>query len=63
MVSNVSSCVCPENSVDGKLLKQERWTLPWNTIKQVDLQNLPSGIYFYNVYDKNSNFQGKIVKQ
>lgn len=50
-------------SVDGKLIKQERWALPWNTVKQVDLQGLSTGVYFYKVYDKNSSFQGKIVKQ
>lgn len=50
-------------SVDGKLIKQEKWALPWNSLKQVDLQGLPTGIYFYKVYDSNSSFQGKIVKQ
>ena len=50
-------------SVDGKFIQQEKWILPWTTIKQVDLQNLPTGVYFYKVYDKNSSFQGKIIKQ
>lgn len=50
-------------SVDGKLIQQEKWVLPWNTLKQVYLENLPSGIYFYKVYDSNLSFQGKIVKQ
>lgn len=50
-------------SIDGKLIKQEQWALPWNTIKSVDLQGLPTGLYFYTVYDSNSSFQGKIVKQ
>jgi len=50
-------------SADGKLVKQEQWSLPWNTIKQVDLKGLPIGLYFYKVYDSSSSFQGKIVKQ
>lgn len=50
-------------SIDGKFIKQEKWVLPWTNIKQVDLQNLPTGVYFYKVYDRNSSFQGKIVKQ
>ena len=50
-------------SVDGKCVKQIKWTLPWDSLKQVDLQNLPIGIYFYKIHDNNSSFQGKIVKQ
>ena len=50
-------------SVDGKLVKQEQWILPWNMLKQIDLKGLPTGLYFYKVYDNKSSFQGKIVKQ
>lgn len=50
-------------SVDGKWLQQEKWNLPWDSLKQVDLERLPSGVYFYRAYDNHSSFQGKVVKQ
>ena len=50
-------------NVEGKLVKHEKWVLPWNSLKQINLEHLPTGIYFYKVHDSNSSFQGKIVKQ
>lgn len=50
-------------SVDGKLVRQMVWEVSWNTLREVSLANLPTGLYFYKIYDQTTQTQGKIVKQ
>lgn len=49
--------------VDGKLVRQTVWDISWNTLRKVELLNLPTGLYFYKIYNETTQVQGKIVKQ
>jgi subtilisin family serine protease len=50
-------------SVDGKLIQQEVWDISWHTLRQVDIKDIPIGIYFYRIFDGKSSTQGKLMKQ
>lgn len=48
---------------DGRLVQQKVWDISWQTLRQVNVSNLPVGIYFYKIYDGQASVQGKLLKE
>jgi hypothetical protein len=46
--------------VNGSIVKQANLT---GTIDQIDLREIPSGIYFLKVTDINGTFTKKVIKE
>jgi len=49
--------------VNGKLIRRKVWMATSDSSIQFSLEDLPGGIYFYKIIQKEKMMQGKLVKQ
>lgn len=47
----------------GQQLQEQKWDIQNILLQSIDLQNLPTGIYFYRLKNGGTTASGKIVKQ
>jgi subtilisin family serine protease len=49
-------------SADGRLIEQRNWDINWHSLRKININEIPVGVYFYKIYDNQTSTQGKLMK-
>jgi len=49
-------------SSTGQLIQQKIWDINWHSLRSIEVEALPVGVYFYKISDNQTSTQGKLMK-